>query len=50
MNDIKRLDELKKGKIVVVTDHGEINSYFEIGIPLFCMIPNDWKIYGFKQD
>jgi len=47
---LKRLDELKKGKFIIVTDHGNINSYFDIGLPIFCMVPNNYVIYGFIQE
>ena len=47
---MKRLDELKKGKIIIVTDHGNYSSYYEIGLPIFCMIPNKYKIIGFIQE
>lgn len=50
MKELKRLNELKKGKITIVTDHGDINSYYDIGLPIFCMVPNNYKIYGFKQE
>ena len=49
MNKLKRIDELKIGKVVIVTDHGNFNSYFAPGIPLFCIIPNHYKILGFIQ-
>ena len=47
---LKRLDELKKGKFIIVTDHGNISSYFDIGLPIFCMVPNNYVIYGFIQE
>ena len=47
---MKRLDELKKGKFVIVTDHGNFNSYFDYSLPIFCMVPNSYKILGFIQD
>ena len=50
LNKLKRLDELKKGRFTIVTDHGNIESYFEIGLPIFCIVPNNYKIYGFIQD
>ncbi len=50
MTKLKKLNELKKGKFTIVTDHGKIESYFEEGLPIFCIVPNHYKIYGFIQD
>lgn len=47
---LKRLDELKEGRFIIVTDHGNITSYFKIGVPIFCIVPNHYKIYGFIQN
>lgn len=50
MKKLIRLDELKTGEFIIVTDHGNIRSYYEIGLPIFCVLPNDYKIYGFIQN
>lgn len=47
---LKRLDELKEGKFTIVTDHGNIESYFRSDLPIFCIVPNYYKILGFIQD
>lgn len=44
-----RLDQLKEGRFIIVTDHGNFNSYWRIGFPIFTIIPNSYKIYGFIQ-
>ena len=47
---MKRLDELKPGKFEIITDHGTYTSYYRTDLPIFCMIPNTYKILGFMQD
>lgn len=49
MGKLKRLDELKTGKVIIVTDHGNYNGYFAPGLPIFCIIPNHYIILGFIQ-
>ena len=44
-----RLDQLKEGRFIIVTDHGNFNSYYRAGFPIFCILPNKYKILGFIQ-
>lgn len=48
--NFKKLDELHKGKFTIMTDHGNIESYYDSDLPIFLMVPNNYKIYGFIQD
>lgn len=47
---LKNLSELKPGRCIIVTDHGNIPSYYQIGLPIFCIVPNHYTIYGFIQE
>ncbi|MFQ9515305.1 MAG: hypothetical protein ACLRZ9_05705 [Eubacterium sp.] len=48
--NFKKLGELHKGKFTIMTDRGNIESYYDSDLPIFLMVPNDYKIYGFIQD
>lgn len=47
---MKRLDQLKEGQFTIVTDKGRFQSYYGVGLPIFCIVPNCHKILGFIQD
>ena len=49
-NDYKDLTELKKGKFIIVTENGYYYSYYDIDLPILCMVPNSEAIIGFIQE
>lgn len=46
----KRMDQLKEGWFIIITDRGWYKSYYRAGAKIFKDVPNEDRILGYIQE